>query len=239
MAQDDPDHVTPLDNASTATGLENQFQRIMQGSTVKWVGWVAAFAAVPLLWMLFENRVAAHVENRVKEEMANLRYQSSPTPGHRDHKEVPGAIVHKDAGHSTPRFLSMFTKMADPTTATATTGCIIINLMTASQTLDLSAKSCNGFRCPPCFLVDMASSVFSLTLPGCSTMYVSNDVKMGDDPLQQTANTIMVINKDPGITAKISDGTAEYLIPGSSFMELVCYTGGVNRMYGQKWEAGV
>jgi len=227
--------------------------------------WVAAVVGLTLLWTLgiitiFEHRMAKTVEMRtdalndelqdhiahteelnaqiqtLQEELAKAKMSNQVEVLASKMKANSGK---RDSGSAPIRMLSMFTNVAGLDAATASTGCITVEIDMASVSLDLSTKACGpqapaGHRCPPCFIVTKGSDTNQLSLTNCQQMYVSSDMQMGTGPLAATVATILLINSDSmnmGKPAKIWDGVREITIPAKGMMPVVCYTGGGAGMY--------
>jgi len=98
----------------------------------------------------------------------------------------------------------------------------------ASQTIDVSAASCNSKNCPTCFIVPAVAADVSLTISTCSTARWPSGT---DTTVRTGAWDYTFINLDTADTVGITDGTATYRLAAQSFVHAHCAEGGSNRLY--------
>jgi len=147
----------------------------------------------------------------------------------------PAAAVQLQESKAPPRRLGgIYGNVAAQGSATATTGCVTVDLSSA-VTIDMnSATACNSNKCPPCFIVATAHATNALTLQKCSTAKVSNSVSLGGSGAWQNAIMEIIVINAHTTDAIITDGQTSAVtnIVGAKSVSVVyCYTGGSNALY--------
>lgn len=135
------------------------------------------------------------------------------------------------------RRLGRYSHIAAYSSATATAGCVTVDLSSVSVTLDLSTTACNGNRCPPCFIITGGNDISStLSLDYCSTMLLTSSIKMGDgsqsNPAFNSMQTFTFMNTDTSKAALIADTSGDiFVLRPNAAASALCYKGGSNKLY--------
>eukprot|EP00928_Gymnodinium_smaydae_P044928 TRINITY_DN29999_c0_g1_i1.p1 TRINITY_DN29999_c0_g1~~TRINITY_DN29999_c0_g1_i1.p1 ORF type:complete len:379 (-),score=19.72 TRINITY_DN29999_c0_g1_i1:196-1287(-) len=117
--------------------------------------------------------------------------------------------------------------------ASSMSGCVIMTA-TADMTLALDEKSCNGRVCPPCFALEPRQEDIMFTFTGCSSMRLSNRLRLGAGRAQRAIQALDFINMNRTLSALISDGNTLHSVQPSSALRVFCDSGGGDIFYGQR-----
>eukprot|EP00746_Dinoflagellata_sp_MGD_P014818 gnl/MRDRNA2_/MRDRNA2_132639_c0_seq1.p1 gnl/MRDRNA2_/MRDRNA2_132639_c0~~gnl/MRDRNA2_/MRDRNA2_132639_c0_seq1.p1 ORF type:complete len:488 (+),score=51.61 gnl/MRDRNA2_/MRDRNA2_132639_c0_seq1:72-1535(+) len=188
---------------------------------------LGAFASVYVVELHLQRSHSA-VASKVKEVFGeqtegrdiDIAFESSlPEQANRPRPNsfFPEDLAEEERESAHKRALGIFT-----VASTAGMGCFPVS---TTGTIDVSGDSCNGNRCPDCFINTGAAAAITLTISACSSAkYIGTQTYSG-------VREYMFVNADTNTAMFVSDGTNTYKIPPVNMIKAACYSGGGNRLY--------